>query len=401
MATISSDEHLAHGLTGSPEEPDWPRLTLPELTQLATRFPAMGNVESVISHSPRPFSAASLIQTSGGQFFVKRHAAAVRDREGLLEEHRFIAHLRQATEAKPLIPEVLADTEGETAISLGDWTYEVHAPASGADVYQHALSWTPFLSPGHARSAGRALAQLHQASAGYAAPARKAAQLVSSFSIFAPSNETSSPSQRMEAYLASRPALRAYAEARNWPLSMDRLLMPLYEKLAPWLTNLQPLWTHNDLHASNITWTSPDRSAQVCAIIDFGLADRTNAVHDLATAIERNAVEWLRMDEPGAKIVHIDQVEGLLAGYEEHLPLSYRQAQALAAMLPLVHCEFALSETQYFLSILHSKEKAALAYEGYFLGHAEWFLSSQGKALLHYLKTWADGRPKAGGSHPS
>ena len=36
-------------------------------------------------------------------------------------------------------------------------------------------------------------------------------------------------------------------------------------------------------------------SAQATAVIDFGLADRTNAVHDLAHAIERNIVEWLAL----------------------------------------------------------------------------------------------------------
>ena len=36
-------------------------------------------------------------------------------------------------------------------------------------------------------------------------------------------------------------------------------------------------------------------NAQPTAVIDFGLADRTNAVHDLAHAIERNIVEWLAL----------------------------------------------------------------------------------------------------------
>ncbi len=65
-------------------------------------------------------------------------------------------------------------------------------------------------------------------------------------------------------------------------------------------------------------------------IIDFGLADRTNAVHDLATAIERNVVEWLRIAEPEAHLVHLDHLDALLAGYEELSPLSYEEARALA-----------------------------------------------------------------------
>jgi hypothetical protein len=119
-----------------------------------------------------------------------------------------------------------------------------------------------------------------------------------------------------------------------------------------------------------------------------------SAVHDLATAIERNIVEWLRMEEPGAQIVHPDHLDALLEGYEELSPLSYEQTRALAAMLPLVHCEFAMSETDYFLTILNSPEKAYLAYEGYFLGHAQWFLGEQGQRLMHHLEERADRSPR-------
>jgi Ser/Thr protein kinase RdoA (MazF antagonist) len=172
---------------------------------------------------------------------------------------------------------------------------------------------------------------------------------------------------------------------------LDELLLPLYRKLEPWLPYLRPLWTHNDFHASNLTWSGFGEDAEVLGIIDFGLADRTNAVHDLATAIERNIVEWLRIAEPEADVVHLDHLDALLAGYEEICPLSHEEAQALVAMLPLVHCEFALSETDYFLSILHSPEKAYLAYEGYFLAHAQWFETVQGRRLLAHMERWAGG----------
>ena len=74
--------------------------------------------------------------------------------------------------------------------------------------------------------------------------------------------------------------------------------LPFTPSLAPLLPALAPLWTHNDLHASNLFWSDagPSEShAHATAIIDFGLADRTNAVHDIAHAIERNIVEWLAL----------------------------------------------------------------------------------------------------------
>jgi len=331
-----------------------------------------------------------VVETPRGRVFVKRHYRSVRDVAGLLEEHRLIAHLEPRCGG--LVAPVLVDADGETALSSGEWTYEVHALARGVDVYEQALSWTPFLSSGHALAAGRALAQLHQAAQGYAAPARKLQPLVTSFTIFAGDHRT--PLQRMEDYLENRPLLRQYVEERDWRASFDELLMPLYGKLEPWLKYLTPLWTHNDFHASNLTWSGAQEDAEVRGVIDFGLADRTNAVHDLATAIERNVIEWLRMDEAGADLSHMDHLDALLAGYEELRPLSYEEAHALVGMLPLVHCEFALSETDYFLSILHSNEKAFLAYEGYFLAHARWFVGSQGRRLLDHLRRWAEGRAR-------
>jgi Ser/Thr protein kinase RdoA (MazF antagonist) len=201
----------------------------------------------------------------------------------------------------------------------------------------------------------------------------------------------------MAGYMATLPRLLEYAELRNWQEEFDALLMPFYAEFAPCAKYLEPLWTHNDFHASNLTWTSDGVDAQVREVIDFGLADRTTAIHDVATAIERNVVEWLRMGEASfdascAGFVHLDHLDALLAGYEEVRPLSDEEARGLVALLPLVHCEFALSETEYFLSVLKSEAKARLAYEGYFLGHAQWFRSDAGRRLLAHLGRWVDGR---------
>jgi Ser/Thr protein kinase RdoA (MazF antagonist) len=402
-AAITTDAHKAHGLKGSMDKPDWQPLTLSEVDALLRRYPTAGGATRVVSVSPRPFSAASVVETPQGKVFVKRHHRLVRDVEGLLEEHRLIAFLEPRCGG--MVAPVLADADGETVVAAGEWTYEVHAPSPGLDIYEQALSWTPFFYSGHARAAGRALAQMHLAAEGYPAPPRKTQSLVTSFTIFAGDSSADGPEAayfldpyaRMEAYLEKRPLLREYAEQRDWRASCDELLMPFYGRLEPWLKYLRPLWTHNDFHASNLTWSGAGEDAKVRGVIDFGLADRTNAVHDLATAIERNVVEWLRMDEADADLVHFNHLDALLAGYRELCPLGYEEARALAAMLPLVHCEFALSETDYFLSILHSEEKAFLAYEGYFLAHARWFQSPQGRELLGHLERWAEQISNANG----
>ena len=129
----------------------------------------------------------------------------------------------------------------------------------------------------------------------------------------------------MDRYLAARPALAEDAVTREGCDEALELLAPFHAELTAALAALKPLWTHNDLHASNLLWSDAGDDARAVAIIDFGLADRTNAVHDLAHAIERNIVEWLDLNDDPARgeevHVHIDHLEALLDGYEPVRPL--------------------------------------------------------------------------------
>jgi Ser/Thr protein kinase RdoA (MazF antagonist) len=380
-----SASRKAHGMDGSLVEPDWPPLTLAEVRALLAEFPACAEPIEILSFSPRPFSAASVVATRTGPVFIKRHHRTVRDAEGLLEEHRFLQHLH--AHGAP-VPRVFSAASGETAIQTGEWTYEVHEAPPGIDLYGDALSWTPFRSAAHAHSAGQALARLHQASQGFAAPRREPRPLVASFTIFAARD----PRVEIDRYLTARPALAADAAVRVQCRQALQLLAPFHAALLPLLTALPPLWTHNDLHASNLLWTDAGDDAQASAIIDFGLADRTNAVHDLAHAIERNIVEWLVLVEdpahPEDVPVHLDHLHALLDGYESVRPIAAEEALALAPMTALCHAEFALSETDYFLGVLHSKEHAMMASDGWLVGHARWFRSPAGKRLLDALRQW-------------
>ncbi|MGA3334981.1 MAG: phosphotransferase [Terracidiphilus sp.] len=395
----------AHGMDGTLVEPDWPPLTLAELRELLRCFPALGEPIRILSVSPRPFSAAGVVATrndSGaeGRIFVKRHHRAVRDRVGLLEEHRFIAHLLAHG---AFIPRVLASSVGETAILIGDSTYEVHETPSGIDLYEDAISWTPFRSSAHAHSAGAALARLHLAAESFSASPRKLRPLVASFTIFAAED----PAAALHRYLSARPSLCTHQAVHACAEKALELLAPFYSDLAPLLPSLASFWTHNDLHASNLFWSdagpNADLSARATAIIDFGLADRTNAVHDIAHAIERNIVEWLVLvndpAHPDDVPIHFDHLQTLLDGYESVRPLSCEESAALVPMTALCHAEFALSEADYFLGILHSEEKAAMAYDGWLVGHAHWFHGAAGCALLNALRRRA-ARPAQGMARP-
>jgi len=232
------------------------------------------------------------------------------------------------------------------------------------------------------------LARCHRAARGYLAPERKNRQLVAGFTIFA----SPYPDEEFDRYVAARPVLSAYLDARACRQEALALLRPFYAEILPLLPALAPLWTHNDWHASNLLWSDPGANANPVAVIDFGLADRTNAVHDLAHAIERNIVDWLALvNDPGHPenvAVHYDHLFALLEGYESVRPLSREESLALAPMIALCYAEFALSETDYFLSVLHSEEKAWYACEGYLVLHARWFRGA-GDKLLDALRTWA------------
>jgi len=201
-------------------------------------------------------------------------------------------------------------------VRRGEWTYEVHGIPTGVDLYEDAISWTPFRSMGHAYSAGQALARCHAAAEGYAAPARRNRQLVAGFTIFAAAD----PEVEFDGYVASRPALAAYLRTRTCREEALAPLKPFHAELVPLLPALAPLWTHNDWHASNLLWSDAGAEARAVAAIDFGLADRTNAVHDLAHAIERSMVDWLALvnepEHPEDVTVHYDHLFAMLDGYE-------------------------------------------------------------------------------------
>lgn len=370
MSAALPARHLVHGMGTVLEVPAWPAITAAEAEAVIGRFPGVGRLVGLRWHSPRPFSAATLLQTSRGEFLLKRHHARLRSPGDLAQEHAFVAHLRAA--GLP-VPEIMVSMDRQGALAQGDWTYELHRKAPGIDLYRDRLSWTPFLSHDHAFTAGAALARLHRASRSFAAPARAMRPLVASFTIL----PSADPLAAAEAYVADRPALGAYLADKSWRRELSRLFAALDRGVPERLASQPSLWTHNDWHPSNLLWAG---DGAVASIIDFGLATRTCALHDIATAIERTAIEWLRLGEgTDDEIADPTAARALLAGYRSVVPLDGSEIETVARLLPLVHVEFALSEIDYFAGIVSAPQDAAIAWHDYLVGHAEWFLSAPGR----------------------
>ncbi|MBN3790929.1 phosphotransferase [Burkholderia sp. Ac-20353] len=366
------------GVDGEQAERDWPLMTRDEVAAVLADIDGAGPPAQLAWHSPRPFSAAVLVRTAHDRaLFVKRHHVSIRDVAGLAEEHRFITHLR---ERGCPVPDVLVDRDGVTAVTRGDWTYEVHAVAPGVDAYRGVMSWKPFTHASHAHAAGRALACLHRASAGFDAPARPVRLLLSSFRVLSSDDLAGA----LERWVDAQPRLVRALATRDWRDDVADAIGPYHARLAPLLPALPPLWTHGDWHASNLLWTDAGPGAQVQTVLDFGLSDRTCAVMDLALAIERNAIDW--MAPADARRIEYDQIAALLDGYESLEPLDGDAYAALIALLPIVHTEFALSEVAYFDGIVGSPENVDVAYDGYLVGHARWFGAAGGRQLLDWLE---------------
>ena len=240
-----------HGMDGTLVEPDWAPLTLEELRALFVHFPALGEPERILSYSPRPFSAASVVKSRNGKVFVKRHHRAVRDREGLLEEHRFLTHLLLRGAA---VPRVLESAAGQTAIEMGEWTYEAHEVPEGADLYRDAISWTPF----RRRSRVHGRRGTGPAASGVARFCR-ASPRAASLGCELLDLRGREPRRGVGSYLAARPALAGHEAVRSCAVQALRLLAPFHAALEPLLAALPPLWTHNDLHASNLFWSDGER----------------------------------------------------------------------------------------------------------------------------------------------
>ncbi len=403
MSGQPSTAGLVHGMGKELVEPDWSPLTAAEVSAVLARYsvpgrsgpPGSGHAGSghagsghaggevtgavVAWSSPRPMSAAGLVSHGDGAAFVKRHHIRVRSPAQLTAEHTFAAHL--CAHGLP-VPAVWHTASGRTAVVSGDFVYEVHEVAPGIDLYRDAMSWTPYLSAGHARAAGAALARLHQAATGFGRQARPPAVLTSSCGVITAAD----PLAEVDAMARRRPGLARYLAGRGWRRDLTRDLLPAMGRAAPLLATLERQWGHGDWHPSNLTWDGTGPDAEVAAVFDFGLANRTFAVHDLAVALERSTIAWLDLAESGRAGVNLAAVDALLDGYQSIRPLGPAEAAALPEVLPVVHLEYALSEIEYFADVVASPGLADLAYDTYLIGHAQWFAGPDGSALLDHLR---------------
>ncbi len=379
------DGHLVHGLEREPAAPDWAPIVVEELREaLAPLDLAVDDLE-VEWRSPRPMSAAAVVRAGAERVFVKRHDHRVRETERLAREHRLGDHLRARGVATP---RVRRGPGGASVVERDDQRYECFDLAAGEDRYRDVPSWYPYLDPAHAYRSGAALARFHRAAADFAEPADPVGVLADGLDVVGADDLDAA----LTALLARRPGLARALAPYDLDGDVDRVLRRPVERARDVINGRERQWTHGDWHPSNLTWDPA--GDDVAEVLDLGLANRTDVVHDLAVAIERAVVDWLDQAGRGAITVDVASLDALLAGYDEVAPLGRGDRVALAAVLPVAHLEFALSEVEYFGDVLGAVASRDLAYHGYLLGHAEWFAGPAGRALLDRVAS-AAWRPTA------
>src|SRR6516164_9207221 len=101
--TAAAAGFLAHGMGKALVEPDWPPLTDDEVSTVLARYGWPDGAAAVSWRSPRPMSAAAVVQCGGEGVFVKRHHTRVRTAGQLAAEHALAAHLRALGVAVPAV----------------------------------------------------------------------------------------------------------------------------------------------------------------------------------------------------------------------------------------------------------------------------------------------------------
>ena len=376
---------LVHGLAHDLVAPDWPPVTDAQARAVLAVYAIPGAAQATVTwRSPRPMSAAAIVRGGDVQLVLKRHDPRVRGGGSLAIEHRLGAHLRRG--GVP-VPRVLATPSGATVVTMAHGVHELHELAAGRDAYRDAPSWSGYRCAAHAAAAGGTLAQLHRAAGSFAAPGRPFGPLSESCALAA----VADPVRAVAALAAARPGLAAGLRGRPWRDELSAALAPWAESAAA-LAPLRRTWGHGDWHPSNLTWSDDSPNARVAAVLDLGLANRTTPAWDLAVAIERACIDWLRADGASADLAAVD---ALLDGYEAVRPLTADERAALPALIPVAHVGYALSEIAYYAGVLDSPQRAQVAYRDYLIGHCRWFASPAGAALREHLRDPARRAPPA------
>jgi Ser/Thr protein kinase RdoA (MazF antagonist) len=331
----------------------------------------IGPEAEVVARHRRWLFAVARCRTPAGAVYLKRQPPMGRARSQIEWQHRLTNHLadRGVPAARAL-----------GLVELDGLWYELYEPAAGADVYEGADSWDPFASDAHVASAGRMLARLHVAGAGFAdrTPQPQAGFVVQLGSL------AHDPVTAVERLAARRPAVADHLAGREWRRAVDAAYADPFARLRPLLDALPQRPLHGDWQTNNLFFAGDD----VAGIIDFHQADYAPRVLDLAVAVERNCFFWNRISAGDDSAFDLRQAELLAAAYAAETPLGPAEREAFADVLAVCQFEYGISFLDYYWGVERDREKADWAWDTFVLGHAAWWGSAAGRAAAARIRTW-------------
>ena len=228
---------------------------------------------------------------------------------------------------------------------------------------------------------GQMLAALHKAAENYpAVQGRSAQQLISNQDLLLSDDIAQAIRQRIR----NSPALSAYFADQELDQTWLSQLAHVHEKVKTAMQRAPKIWTHNDLHASNLLWSENSDQAEISTVIDFGLSDRNSAIYDLAVTVERNFIDWLALNQ--TQDIHIDEagLQAFIQAYAQHSH-SLDELAILPELIKIVHTDFAVSELEYFAGITRNFKHADAAYHDWLIAHTAWFFKPQGQQFCQKL----------------
>lgn len=350
----------------------WPALTESEVNAVFQHYPSTGNLQEIRWQSDRPLSAAGLVRTDRGLFFVKRHSRVVRNPEDLSFEHQLSAYLSRMGLDSPM---VILTVTGADTLASPDWVYEVFTPAQGEDRYRSHHTWSRGIGAQEAQAIGRCLADMHDRLRECAIPPRKTRFQRVGWELAGAIDLRST----LEEDLQQRPQLAGFLTKQDISAIAEAFEPHLHQ--ANQLVGHERLLCHGDPQGNNYFWNE----SEIACVIDYHLAGAQPPLAELACAIDRNGLHWLEILEGTDDAWSPDVVKGLINSYHTLRPLPKDSAEAFVALIALHRLDFAWSLLDYYITVERSELKASWTRDVFLQAHPNWLQKDASEPLRKFI----------------
>lgn len=289
---------------------DKPMLTQGDIERVLTRYD-LGTIRGVRAAAHGIVNETAFAETSGGRYVVRRNQRRL-GKTSLELRHRLLAWLR--TRGFPA-PRLIPSSSGDTAVEVDGRIYEIFTYIESDDFNADRAA--------HMAGAGSILASYHRAVADFPHPPDQGPPRYNPVSLFS-----------LNERLLQRDVMGELTEQLSW---YDRRSIDLSRRLPDEAYRQLPhLLIHGDVHRDNFLF----RGDMVVALIDFDQVSIDARLVDLADALVGLAVgppplnwsPWGVYQGP----LDVDHAIQLLRGYENKLPLSAREREALPLLVEVV-----------------------------------------------------------------